>query len=455
MRDRIELVTMAVVMALFLKGFLVDAYKIPTGSMQPTLFGDERSGIFDRILVDRVCYAVRAPRRFEVAVFRYPLDRSKTYVKRVVGVGPEELKISDGDLFRRDDASQPWTILRRPEGVQAQHWLSLDRRETEEARWAVATAGRDWSVSGRDIQARGNGRAQFQPERGSIRDGYMDGYEEPLASLVRPRAGSWGRHAVGDLRVEATVTALPGAWQVTLELFEGARRYAFRLPGPAALGGDAAPRIEVLEDTVVAVAVGAPWRLPAGRPVRVRAQNLDDRLELEVEGLAPLALEIEPAGDQTSAVFVGVEGEGADLGELSVWRDVYYTSDEAKRSEYAVPAGSYLMLGDNSQDSSDSRDWMLWRMEVSAAGAGEPRIVRGDARRGENPRTVNAAELEGPTTLFRDEWGEDHWIPVEAGRALAPEHVPFVPRDQILGRALAVFWPLDPIRRVWRLGLVR
>jgi len=43
---------MAIVMAVMLKYFLVEAYKIPTGSMQPTLLGNTDTGIFDRILVD-------------------------------------------------------------------------------------------------------------------------------------------------------------------------------------------------------------------------------------------------------------------------------------------------------------------------------------------------------------------------------------------------------------------
>ena len=83
---------MAVILALFLKVFVVEAYKIPTGSMQPTLIGDADTGIQDRILVDKLSYQVRPPARFEVVVFRFPLDRGKTFVKRVVGVGPEDFE---------------------------------------------------------------------------------------------------------------------------------------------------------------------------------------------------------------------------------------------------------------------------------------------------------------------------------------------------------------------------
>ncbi len=447
---------MALVMALVLKGFLVDAYRIPTGSMQPTLVGDERSDLHDRILVDRLTYALRAPRRFEVAVFRYPLDRSRAFVKRVVGIGPEEVAIQDGDLFRRDDASQPWTILRRPEVVQEALWLALEPPADGAPAWEVETAGRDWSVEADSIVARGDGRARLRTARGSVRDGYLDGYAASLREHIRPRPGAWGRHDVGDLRLDATVEALAGTRQVTLELFEGARRYAFRLPGPAAAPDERA-RVEASEG---GRALGAaqdeePWRLEAGRPLRVRAQNLDDRLELRIEGRAPLALEVAPAQDQASAIALAVGGAGAVLRDLCPYRDVYYTSDDAKRSRFAVPEGSYLMLGDNAQDSSDGRDWQLYRIAVPGAAGAEPAVVRGDARPGENPRWVNAAELEGPTTLFTDEWGEEHWIPAERGEALPPVPAPFVERDAILGRAVAVFWPLLPTRGIVRLGLVR
>ena len=108
---------MAIVMALLLKCFIVEAYKIPTGSMQPTLIGDETSGIKDRILVDKLSYVFEEPARWDVAMFQYPLNRAQNFVKRIVGVGPEELRIENGDLWRRDTDADVWKIVRRPEAV--------------------------------------------------------------------------------------------------------------------------------------------------------------------------------------------------------------------------------------------------------------------------------------------------------------------------------------------------
>ena len=117
-RDNIEAITMAIIMAVLLKYFVIEAYKIPTGSMQPTLMGNDETGIHDRILVDKLSFHVRDPKRYEVVVFKYPLDRSKNFIKRIVGMPSEWLKVRNGDLWTRPDAESPYTILRRPKPVQ-------------------------------------------------------------------------------------------------------------------------------------------------------------------------------------------------------------------------------------------------------------------------------------------------------------------------------------------------
>ena len=452
-RDNLEAMTMAVVMALLLKVFIVEAYKIPTGSMQPTLIGDEGIEVFDRILVDKLSYRLRDPRRWEVAVFRYPLDRSKSFVKRIVGVGPEELRIDRGDVWRRADPSQPWEVLRRPRSVQRAVWKRLDREDPEAPAWEAASYARGWRFEGRAVHAAGDGRARWRGDGGPVRDHYLDGYPEALTALLPPRHSSSGTNHVGDLRVDGRLVADRETRWVTLELQEGDLRHRLRLPGPAA---EAGARAEILtvdpaagDEAGEPVRSSSPFRLAAGEPVRFGAQNLDDLLELEAGGETLVAAPIAAAFDQRAAVFLEVEGGEVSFEDLMVRRDIFYTPGRGE--VIRIPEGHYFMLGDNTQDSSDGREWTLVRYATEVDGV--RRVLRGNRRLGENPAFLPGLE-QGPLTRFRDEWGEVHWFRSDEAEQLAPEEAPFVPREMILGNALAVFWPLSPGLGLYRLKWV-
>ena len=107
------------------------------------------------------------------------------------------------------------------------------------------------------------------------------------------------------------------------------------------------------------------------------------------------------------------------------------------------------MLGDNTQDSSDSREWTFtrWAMREN-----EDQVVQGN-RIVDNPRYIHGED--GTRILLTDEFGERHLLRWEDVRKLPTEPAPFVHRDLILGRALAVFWPLTPWRDLVRLHWVR
>ena len=252
---------------------------------------------------------------------------------------------------------------------------------------------------------------------------------------------------------------MPGCTEVMIELREGTRKYQFSLPGPAARSGarltisatDMVTRITSPLKEPLATSLPEDWRLEAGKSIDFAAQNMDDLLSLDIDGETMLELEIPAATDQASVIFLHVEGEGADFEDLEIYRDIYYVGDAMKRSEWQIPENHYVMLGDNTQDSSDSREWMLARIQYPAEN-GE--IYRGNHRgNNENPRTVPGMP-GGAMQWFRDEFGElHHWRAAEA-RTVTPEAVPFVPRELVTGRAVVVFWPLSPSYRLWRLQWV-
>ena len=105
LRENIEAIVVAVILALFIRTFVVQAFKIPSGSMKDTLL------IGDHILVNKFIYGVKAPfikktmipikdpQREDIIVFEFPEDPSKDFIKRVVGIPGDKIEIRNKKLF--------------------------------------------------------------------------------------------------------------------------------------------------------------------------------------------------------------------------------------------------------------------------------------------------------------------------------------------------------------------
>lgn len=104
-REYAEVIGMALFLALFIRTFIVQAFKIPSGSMIPTL------QIGDHILVNKMQYGIRIPfwgeyiweykkpKRGDVVVFIFPKDHSKDFIKRVIGVGGDLVEVRNGKVY--------------------------------------------------------------------------------------------------------------------------------------------------------------------------------------------------------------------------------------------------------------------------------------------------------------------------------------------------------------------
>lgn len=105
MREWIESIIIAFILAMVIRTFVIQAFKIPTGSMRPTLLEG------DAILVNKFIYgakipftnrslpAVRQPKRGDVIVFIYPNDYKKDFIKRLVAVSGETVEIKNGTVY--------------------------------------------------------------------------------------------------------------------------------------------------------------------------------------------------------------------------------------------------------------------------------------------------------------------------------------------------------------------
>jgi signal peptidase I len=96
--------TITIILLLFLTTFLVQAFVIPTGSMEDTLL------VGDHLLVDKLAYAPPGPvskhllaytevKRGDIIVFRYPVDIKQTFVKRCMGVPGDRIKLVDKQVY--------------------------------------------------------------------------------------------------------------------------------------------------------------------------------------------------------------------------------------------------------------------------------------------------------------------------------------------------------------------
>jgi signal peptidase I len=107
-REWVESIIVAFILAMFIRTFVVQAFKIPTGSMRPTLLEG------DLILVNKFIYgakipfinlnlpALRQPKRGEVIVFIYPENPKKDFIKRLIGLPGETVKIKNGTVYIND-----------------------------------------------------------------------------------------------------------------------------------------------------------------------------------------------------------------------------------------------------------------------------------------------------------------------------------------------------------------
>lgn len=105
LRENVEAILLAIVLAMFIRTFVVQAFKIPSGSMKQTLL------IGDHILVNKFIYGiklpfagitlvpVRDPKRGDIVVFKFPEDPGKDFIKRVVGVEGDVIEIRDKQVL--------------------------------------------------------------------------------------------------------------------------------------------------------------------------------------------------------------------------------------------------------------------------------------------------------------------------------------------------------------------
>jgi len=333
----------------------------------------------DRVLVHKWAYALGGllgPDRWDVIVFRDPGDPDLHYIKRLVGLPGETVEILDGDVFIDG------RIARKPPAVQAALWTVVFDQSHVPVRAAASGGTARWvpeppaawnSPADRILRVTADAEpASLRFNAEAARDYLLD-----FSSYNGRSTGA----LVGDVRLVLEITRWSGDGTVELELVHPPDRYAARLSAGGIevtrepLGEDrfeSSPQPPATEPVATLARASAP-ALRAGWPVAVEFGYLDQRLYLRVDGRDVVP---ESAGDcartadavraahDVRSVRLGLRAERVRLAirGLRIDRDVYYTiTPQTVRAypgrPFQLGPEEYFVLGDNSADSFDSREW--------------------------------------------------------------------------------------------------
>jgi signal peptidase I len=242
-REYLESMLVAVAVALLLRGFVVEAVAIPSGSMVPTL----RAG--DHVFVSKLAYGLRIPfthlvllkgsppRRGDVVVFENPVDAGDDYVKRVVGVPGDVVELREQQLFV-NGVPQPRTPLGE---------LAYEERDDAGARVYADTClrYREAMAKGALVRPVGDGLSGAEARWRSAAAEGVATFEVLQCRRARPadREGPFEMvkpghvFVLGDNRDRSEDSRGRGGWQVPYENLRGRVGVVFWSWGADGVGG--------------------------------------------------------------------------------------------------------------------------------------------------------------------------------------------------------------------------
>ena len=431
-RETVDGFVFSFILLILGQAFLVEPFVIPTGSMAPTLYGRHKececpacgtefqigasgevindtslmkfntriTGAIcpncrrptdvtealaftgDHIIASKWAYELGEPSRWDVFVFKYPENAAKRYIKRLVGLPGETVRIRDGDLYRVEtDANEETPVARqqilRKDSPRKQ--LAMSQLVYDHDRPAADLLAAGWPDRFTATGATADGRGFICNESG---DGDGDGEAELTYTHYVPSAADWaivesgglldpqpsliadfcpynafsgdgieyrrveeitqGIFWVPDIAIEFVADLESGAdgGVLTIELVEGIFRYRCRLD-PAA-GTASLIDVNTQQDaTEERLRQTVPCRFDGAGTIRFA--QVDDQLRLWIDG-EPVAfsdeaaqlphgplLRTEPGRDDLSPVRIRTTLTGR-IEHLKLFRDLYYRDDRSRRS---------------------------------------------------------------------------------------------------------------------------
>lgn len=539
-RDAVENLAVALIFAFLLRTFAVEAFVIPTGSMATTLLGRHKdvscpkcgypfqvnagqeldktgaptgtaviggtcpmcrftmdlgrgntagqeysSYSGDRIMASRSSYLLKPPQRWDVTVFHFPLGAEENYIKRLIGLPQETVRIHQGDIWIQPQGAQAFSIARKPpekvlatmrpvydndyvqpeplrQGGWPARWTSLSAEawkpsdDQKSFRTEGTASGEAWLGYRHVVPSYGDwfaltspsARRSLVPKPQLITDflAYDTEYRwpperPPEGRFFSPRPAplpgglgqppypyTLGMNWVGDLIVEFTVQSSAARGELLVELVKGGKPFLCRLDlekGTADLqlpGASAAPH-------------SAAGLRAAGQHT-VRLANVDQQLLLWLDGRlvpfdAPTSYESEqvdtsqPNQEDLVPVRIGSRGASLEVSHLKIFRDIYYVAVQSP-SEHSPPP---LMTDFPTSD--PQFPFKQYSADEIRSFFTEPSRWAIFARRQQVAFPLGADQYfmlgdNSTESLDGRLWGTDQY---------------FVPGDLLIGRAVLLYWP--------------
>jgi len=466
-RETVESVAIAFILAFMFRTFEAEAFVIPTGSMAPTLQGrhkdlacpncgywyrvnasneiglpgketakctcplcrytienvtepSETSYSGDRILVAKFPFEILnnwlgEPKRWEVIVFKYPNNAKQNYIKRLIGLPGESIRIKNGDIYVRAEGEKDYHLERKPpHKVRPMLQLVYDNdyqdyqkddptkygwpkrwapHKTEPTEWRSDDGGKSFHISGEGKEQHWLSYHHFLPTaeawasaitRKSVTPPTQAALIEDIYAYnsLQRVDGTIGespdtrKNWVGDLAVEFDLRVDKSAGQVVFELVKGGHNFTCQLDlatGIATLAiddGKNPPR----EKEPHFLSVKSKDKVITGPGnYHLTFANVDEQLLLW-NGSSLVAFETEttydsrdnyrPTDADRAPVGICAVEASVKVSGLKIWRDVYYTDQphefagvELKKEKAQPFEDEFFALGDNSPSSADGRYW--------------------------------------------------------------------------------------------------
>lgn len=459
-RENLENILVAYAFAMIIRCFFIDVYQIPTGSMEPTLMGDQRdeatgritqSG--DKIFANKFYHQLKPIERYEVVIFRYPLNVQKNFIKRIVGVGGEhgeKISFKGGNIFFKSHDSKEYKIARKSLETQESIWIPVNQQVYTEDN---STFDKHWKPTAHMGQSR---YTQYEIKEKTLSTSSEEGV---IFSLLQPILDSplyskderSTKNRVKDLKLSFDLEIQDEKASFFVELMNGIANIRLNLSFVENwLSINSSNRFGNVKKPL------STKSLFPRKSVRVEfisydgvcIVKLDGRIETQIDYLEKI--EDASSDDQQFQLAFAIRNGRMKMSNLYLKRDIYYYGDRHTNDDSPVDIepNTFFVIGDNVPNSYDSRKWTIHEFKLKDGRTivcDEIELVQKLEERQEIARNLS---IPVPDYIVKGDTKGNffYFNNSDIEQKKTPKSSMLVKAENITGSAFVVWWPMLPFR---------